>query len=175
MILSDTDIKKSLESKEIVIDPLKLSQIQPASIDLSLGYTYLKLRCNQIVRFDQPVKYTEIENETLIIPPLSFLLASTKEYVKIPPNLTAFVEGRSSIGRLGLFVQNAGWIDPGFEGNITLELFNASSQPIQLNSGHKICQIVFSKLISPAQSQYQGKYLYQKFATPSKVHQDINQ
>lgn len=175
MILSDTDIKNWLSNKGLEITPLDPSQLQPASVDLRLGYHYQKLKCNQIIRFDCPAQYTEIENETMIIPPLSFLLASTKEHIKIPPNLTAFVEGRSSIGRLGLFVQNAGWIDPGFVGNITLELFNASSQHIELKSGQRICQLVFAQVSSGVTAPYQGKYLFQRYATPSKIHEDLTE
>lgn len=68
------------------------------------------------------------------------------EYVRLPNNLTAFVEGRSSIGRMGLFIQNAGWVDPGFEGEITLELYNANQLPIRLKSGRRVCQLVFAQM-----------------------------
>ncbi|MFC3885006.1 dCTP deaminase [Bacillus songklensis] len=172
MILSETDIKNLLSRNDLEIIPLTPSQIQPASVDLRLGYHYQKLKCNQIIRYDDPVQYTEIENEVMIIPPLSFLLACTKEYIKIPPNLTAFVEGIRSIGKLGLFVQNAGWIDPGFEGNITLALFNASSQHIELKSGQRICQLIFAQVNSEVTAPYLGKYLFQRYATSSKIHEE---
>ena len=81
-----------------------------------------------------------------MIPPHGFVLGTTLEWIKLPNNITAFVEGRSSIGRLGLFIQNAGWVDPGFEGNITLELYNANQVPIELSSGRRICQLVFAEL-----------------------------
>jgi len=82
------------------------------------------------------------------------------------------VEGRSSIGRIGLFIQNAGWIDPGFEGRITLELYNASSLPIKLQAGKRICQLVFCTMDQKAENPYQGKYQGQKVTVGSRVYQD---
>ena len=90
------------------------------------------------------------------------------EYIKLPADLTAFIEGRSSIGRMGLFVQNAGWVDPGFEGEITLELFNANQRvPIRLQAGRRICQIVFARTDQPSEAPYAGKYLGQRGPTAS--------
>jgi len=100
------------------------------------------------------------------------LLATTREYIKLPRDLTAFVEGRSSIGRIGLFIQNAGWVDPGFEGNITLELYNANSLPIKLKAGRRVCQLVFCKMDQAAAQSYNGKYQGQKKSTGSRIHQD---
>jgi dCTP deaminase len=94
------------------------------------------------------------------------------EYVRLPHNLTAFVEGRSSIGRIGLFIQNAGWVDPGFEGQITLELYNANSLPIRLEAGRRICQLVFCRMDQAADAPYQGKYQGQRNATGSQVSKD---
>ena len=88
--------------------------------------------------FDNEIKYTDIESDKIVIAPQSFLLATTNEYIKLPNHITAFVEGRSSIGRMGLFIQNAEWVDAGFEGRITLELFNANSLPIVLSSGRQL-------------------------------------
>ena len=103
----------------------------------------------------------------------SFLLATTIEYVKLPSNLTAFVEGRSSIGRMGLFIQNAGWVDPGFEGQITLELYNANRLPIKLISGWRVCQLVFASM-DKCRVPYVGKYQGQRNATGSKIFMDNN-
>lgn len=121
---------------------------------------------------ESAIPYREYEGDEIIIPPKSFLLATTEEYVKLPNNLTAFVEGRSSIGRIGLFIQNAGWVDPGFEGQITLELFNANSLPIRLKAGRRICQLVFCKMDQAAMNPYKGKYQGQRKATGSRVFQD---
>ncbi|MBU1151751.1 dCTP deaminase, partial [Patescibacteria group bacterium] len=108
------------------------------------------------------------------IPPHTFLLATIQEYIKLPNNLTAFVEGRSSIGRIGLFIQNAGWVDPGFEGRITLELYNASSLPIVLKAGKRICQLVFAQMDQEAENPYRGKYQGQSQTVGSRVFQDLD-
>ena len=94
------------------------------------------------------------------------------EYIKVPNGYTAFVEGRSSIGRMGLFIQNAGWVDSGFKGNITLELYNANSLPIKLTSGQRICQLVVCQMDQPAEKPYAGKYQGQRNSVGSKVFLD---
>lgn len=124
------------------------------------------------IDLNTPIKYREIEGPAITMPPHSFLLATTMEYVKLPNDLTAFVEGRSSIGRIGLFIQNAGWVDPGFEGQITLELYNANSLPIRLEAGRRICQLVFCRMDQAADAPYQGKYQGQRNATGSQVSKD---
>jgi dCTP deaminase len=109
--------------------------------------------------------------EKIIIPPKSFVLGTTIEYIRLPANMTAFVEGRSSIGRLGLFIQNAGWVDPGFEGHITLELYNANCVPIELKAGRRLCQLVLASLDQKG-VPYKGKYNGQKNATQSRIYLD---
>ena len=163
MILSDESIK-SLIKEKLIVDPLVDEHIQPASIDLTLGTHFLEVDSTQsaTIKLDEEIKYRSIESQSITIPARSFLLATTEEYVKIPNGLSAFVEGRSSIGRMGLFIQNAGWVDSGFEGKITLELFNANALPIELNAGRRICQLVFCKMDSDAKRPYQGKYQGQK-------------
>lgn len=104
--------------------------------------------------------------------PGEFVLATTMEYFELPDNLTAFVEGRSSLGRMGLFIQNAGWVDPGFKGEITLELFNANRCAIELKAGRRVGQLVFAQLDDNARNPYRGKYQGQKGATGSKVFLD---
>lgn len=126
-----------------------------------------------VIDLSSEIIYREITGPSIIVPPHSFLLATTMEYIRLPHNLTAFVEGRSSIGRIGLFIQNAGWVDPGFEGQITLELYNANSLPIRLEAGRRICQLVFCRMDQPAAAPYQGKYQGQKNATGSQVFKDI--
>jgi len=118
------------------------------------------------------VPYVEIRKERIVIPPHTFLLAVTREFIRLPAHITAFVEGRSSIGRIGLFIQNAGWVDPGFEGRITLELYNANRLPIRLESGRRICQIVFARMDAPASRPYSGKYQHQAEAVGSRVFQE---
>lgn len=174
MILSDVSLREMLKSGELVVEPLEEYLIQPASIDLRLGTHFLKVDENafDIIRMDDPIKYVEVTMEEIVIPPFSFMLASTMEYVKLPQNLTAFVEGRSSIGRIGLFVENAGWVDPGFEGELTLELFNANRQPIRLQAGRRICQLVFAQMDRPASAPYQGKYQGQRKPRGSLIYKD---
>lgn len=174
MILSDGTIKKMIKKDQLIIDPLTEEQIQPASVDLRLGDHFLKVDENTIesMTLDKEIKYIEFTSNEVIIPPHSFLLATTMEYIKLPDSLTAFVEGRSSIGRIGLFIQNAGWVDPGFEGEITLELYNANRLPIKLAVGRRVCQLVFAQLDEKALNPYNGKYQKQKSATGSRVFMD---
>ena len=118
------------------------------------------------------VDVPHLQDGRIVIPPKTFLLATTVEYFRLPPDLTAFVEGRSSIGRLGLFIQNAGWVDSGFEGQITLELFNASPVGIALTPGMRIGQLVFAKMDTRPDKVYSGKYQGQTGATGSKLFMD---
>jgi dCTP deaminase len=163
-----------LESGELGVSPLCDDSLQPASIDCRLGPHFLLVEDRQMESIDlnTEIKYRELEGSAITIPPHSFLLATTMEYVRLPHNLTAFVEGRSSIGRIGLFIQNAGWVDPGFEGQITLELYNANSLPIRLEAGRRICQLVFCRMDHAANAPYRGKYQGQRNATGSQVSKD---
>lgn len=174
MILSDRTINRLLAEGALAVDPLTPEQVQPASIDLRLGTHFLKIKENQIgyVALDEAMEYESFESDSVIIPPNSFLLATTVETVRLPNNLTAFVEGRSSIGRIGLFIQNAGWVDPGFEGQITLELYNANRLPIKLISGWRICQLVIAEMDQEAERPYRGKYQGQRNATGSRIFLD---
>ena len=176
MILSDTTLKKMLHSGELLVEPITPEQIQPASIDLRLSDHFLKVNENtlEVIRLDSALQYEELNQSEIVIPPHSFLLATTREYIRLPNDLTAFVEGRSSIGRIGLFIQNAGWVDPGFEGSITLELYNANRLPIRLQEGRRICQLVFARMDQVANRPYQGKYQFQQRATGSRIAQEAD-
>jgi dCTP deaminase len=121
---------------------------------------------------DSVINYRNIKSEKYLLLPGQFVLATTMEYIRLSDNMTAFVEGRSSIGRLGLFIQNAGWVDPGFEGEITLELFNASNCAIELYAGRRIGQLVFAQLDRDAEKPYRGKYQGQRGATGSRINLD---
>jgi len=174
MILSDKTIRHYLKAGKLVIEPLEDMQIQPGSVDLRLGNHYLRIAQHKTAILDliHKPEYEEIIQDEVVIPPHSYLLATTREYVKLPDDLTSFVEGRSSIGRLGLFIQNSGWVDPGFEGEITIELYNANILPIKLVSGVRICQLVFAELDQAAANPYRGKYQGQRKATGSRVMED---
>lgn len=174
MIISDKTIKAMLKDGSLVVEPLTDQSIQGASIDCTLGTEYLAIeeQNTACLTFGKEIEYRKIVGDRVIIPGKSFLLATTQEYIKIPNNVSAFVEGRSSIGRMGLFIQNAGWVDPGFEGRITLELFNANSLPIELEAGRRVCQLVFCEMDHAADMPYNGKYQGQDVPVGSRVFRD---
>ncbi|WP_147804927.1 dCTP deaminase [Alkalicoccus halolimnae] len=174
MILSDQDIRAYLEENKLHISPLEKHQIQPASVDLTLGTEFRRMKEEgaAMLSLDRPVEEETFDQEKIVLPPKSFLLATTEQHIELPDNLSAFVEGRSSIGRMGLFIQNAGWVDPGFKGQITLELFNANHLPIEITSGRRICQLVFAEMKSSAEEPYNGKYQHQKGAVGTKIYED---
>ncbi len=178
MILNDRKIRELIESKELFIDPLDSVQIQPSSVDLRLGNDFLIYPENiEILDVKNPDLHNQLkkvvaDEEGFVIEPKQFILATTREYIKLPDYLTAFVEGRSSLGRLGLFIENAGWVDAGFEGNITLEFYNANSRPLKIYPGMRICQLVFAKMEEPAENPYRGKYQGQRGTTASRIFMD---
>lgn len=174
MILSDNTIYKMIQNSELKITPLENEQIQPASVDIRLGNTFGIVEDSPagIITMDSEIKYKIIESDTYILLPNQFVLATTMEYFELPDDLTAFVEGRSSLGRMGLFIQNAGWVDPGFKGEITLELYNANRCAIELKAGRRVGQLVFAKMDAAALNPYNGKYQGQKRATGSRVYLD---
>lgn len=174
MILSDGKIVEMLKYNTLVIEPLTPEQIQPASVDIRLGNTFSVVddTPSGIIKLNSEIKYKTITTDTYLILPGQFVLATTMEYFKLPDNLTAFVEGRSSLGRMGLFIQNAGWVDPGFQGEITLELYNANRCAIELKAGRRVGQLVFAEMDAAALHPYRGKYQGQKGATGSRVFLD---
>ena len=175
MILSDGEIKELICNGQLQISPLEEMQIQPASVDITLGNTFsvIKDNANGIIEPTKKIEYASFNTEKFILLPNQFVLATTREYIKLPNNLTAFVEGRSSWGRLGLFIQNAGWVDSGFEGEITLELYNANRCAIELSAGLRIGQLVFARMAQNAINPYNGKYQKQQRATGSKINEDF--
>lgn len=163
-----------LKEKTLIIEPVEEEQIQPASVDIRLGDTFsiVEDSPNGIITMQNEITYKTIQTDRYILLPGQFVLATTLEYFVMPNDLTAFVEGRSSLGRMGLFIQNAGWVDPGFEGEITLELFNANRCAIELQPGRRVGQLVFAQLDDTALNPYKGKYQGQKGATGSRVFLD---
>ena len=174
MILSDKTLQAMLSAGTLTITPLIEDQIQPASVDIRLGNTFSVVEDSPsgMINMENEIHYKTITSESYILLPNQFVLATTMEYFDLPDDLTAFVEGRSSLGRMGLFIQNAGWVDPGFKGEITLELYNANRCAIELKAGRRIGQLVFAKMDVPALHPYNGKYQGQKGATGSRVFQD---
>jgi dCTP deaminase len=176
MILSDRTILQMIQDGTLKITPLEQEQIQPASVDIRLGNTFgiVEDSPQGIITMENKIPYKTIESDSYVLLPNQFVLATTMEYISLPDTLTAFVEGRSSLGRMGLFIQNAGWVDPGFEGEITLELYNANRCAIELKCGRRVGQLVFAKMDAPALHPYNGKYQGQKGATGSKVFLDAD-
>ncbi|WP_457635168.1 dCTP deaminase [Persephonella sp.] len=178
MVLNDRKIKQLLKENELVIDPIDEKQIQPSSVDLRLGNDFLiypeEIEILDVKNPDlgNQLKKVVADDEGFVIQPKHFILATTREYIKLPDYLTAFVEGRSSLGRLGLFIENAGWVDAGFEGQITLEFYNANSRPLRIYPGMRICQLVFAKMEEPAERPYRGKYQGQRGTTASRIYMD---
>lgn len=166
MILSDVDLRARLRKGDLVIGPLEEEelQIQPASIDVRLSPDFLCYRPSHVACLD-PLdpetlkgaveKFTIPTGEPFVLHPGEFALGSTIELVKIPADLVARVEGRSSVGRLAIVVHaTAGFIDPGFEGQITLELSNIGRIPVRLYPGMRIAQIVCHELKTPSARPY---------------------
>lgn len=175
MILSDVTIRKKIKEKSLIIKNLSDDSIQSSSVDLSLGSGALVLKywnTEGVLDLDSKMDYEEISGNTIIIPPHSFVLTTTKEYIELPKDISAFVEGRSSIGRMGLFIQNASVVQAGFKGKLTLELYNANILPIRLQAGRKICQIIFFQMDQETGTPYKGKYQGQNQVTATKSHLD---
>ena len=174
MILSDRTIRRLLADGTLDISPIDPSQVGPASVDLRLGRTFLMPKpVTGIYSLSEEIEYERTEADEFIVPPHGFILATTAEVVRLPNDLTAFVEGRSSVGRSGLFIQNAGWVDPGFHGAITLELYNANNAAMKIAAGRRICQLVLAQADDVVENPYSGKYQGQMDTTGSRVHLDV--
>lgn len=148
----------------------------PASIDMTLAPKILvpNAKRGAVIRLGESIRYRIVEfteAQPYILMPGEFVLGATREKVQIPTNMCAFVNGRSSIGRIGLTVQNAGFVDPGFEGTITLELVNESRHPIGLIPGYRVAQLVLLE-VKDNETPYTGKYQGQIDPTGSRMYLD---
>lgn len=186
MLLSDRDIRARVDMGDIELDPFTPEMIQPASIDVRLDrffrvfndrqYTYVDPAENQGELTEQ---FSVAQGEPWILHPGEFVLGSTLERVHISSQIAARLEGKSSLGRLGILTHStAGFIDPGFNGYITLELSNVSPLPVKLWPGMKIGQICFFELSSPAEHPYGSQalgshYQGQRGPTPSRSYQNF--
>ena len=178
MILSDRDIKKIIKSKKLVFKPsLNKGQIGPASIDLKLGPIFKKFNISKQSLLDTKKELPDKDfvitrkikiNEPFILHPNDFVLASTREYIKVPDDLVLKVEGKSTLARMGILVHTAGFVDPGFEGTLTLEISNQSNLPVALYANMHICQIAVEYVSSPVEIPYnkRKKSLYSKSQGP---------
>lgn len=186
MILSDRDIRVAIKDGSIGIDPFDDADIQPSSVDLRVDRFFRTFHNHryQVIDVKQPMEeLTELvevkEEEAFILHPGEFVLGSTREYVKLPHDLVARLEGKSSLGRLGLLIHStAGYVDPGFEGHLTLELSNVANLPITIYPNMKIGQISFFKLTSEVENPYGSqavgsKYQGQRGPTPSRYNENF--
>lgn len=183
MLLSDRDIKAEIELGRVKIEPYDPVMIQPSSIDVRLDRFFRTFENHRYPFIDPRQEQNELtrvvevrSDEPFVLHPGEFALGSTYEVVSLPDDLAARVEGKSSLGRLGLLTHaTAGFVDPGFSGHVTLELSNVSTLPIMLWPGMKIGQLCFMRLSSPAEhpygsSIYGSRYQGQRGPTPSKSY-----
>ncbi len=186
MVLSDRTIRRLLDAGRIGIDPYDDSLLQPSSLDVRVDRYFRVFRNSRYPFIDvkEPMEdLTELveagADEPFILHPGEFVLGSTLERVTLPDDLVARLEGKSSLGRLGLLIHStAGFIDPGFDGHVTLELSNVANLPITIYPGMKIGQISFVQLSEPAETPYGSgaigsKYQGQRGPTPSKYWQNF--
>jgi dCTP deaminase len=185
-VLSDRDIRAELESGRVKIDPYDPADLQPSSVDLHLDRSFRVFRNNRYafidVRTPQP-DLTEMlrvtDDEPFILHPGEFVLGQILEWVELPDDLVGRLEGKSSIGRLGLLIHStAGYVDPGWKGKLTLELSNVANLPIALYFGMRIGQISFVRMSSPVERPYGSaglgsKYQGQSEPTASAFHEDF--
>ncbi len=185
MILSDRDIKQYIKEGRIKIEPLDIeSQLSSISIDLKLGDEFRVFKIGYNSHIDpskqSPEELTElikIDNDRpFIIHPGEFILGVTKEYIELPDDIAVRIEGRSSLGRLGIIVHStAGKVDPGWKGKLTLEITNIGRLPVALYPGMKFCSIVFEPTSSPVERPYSkfGKYAGMEKPTVSKISEEF--
>lgn len=170
MILSDGDIKQAIEDKKLVIRPFDKSCLQPSSLDLHLMSEVMVFDNHKVAVMDVKKKVdvtrkVKINGGGFVLHPGEFILGSTVESFKLPADLAGKLEGKSSLARLGLVVHaTAGYVDPGFGGQLTFEISNVSRLPIRLYADMKVAQICFVKMSSPAQIPYGDKKLGSKYA-----------
>ncbi|SDS83342.1 dCTP deaminase [Microlunatus soli] len=181
MLLSDRDIKAEIESGQIALDPYSAEMIQPASIDVRLDRIFRVFENHRYPHIDPAEEQAELTravepdgDDPFILHPGEFVLGSTYEVITLGDAIAARLEGKSSLGRLGLLTHStAGFIDPGFSGHVTLELSNVATLPIKLWPGMKIGQFCFFRLSSPAEhpygtAAYGSRYQGQRGPTPSR-------
>jgi dCTP deaminase len=186
MLMSDRDIRASIEAGQIGLEPLEMGLLQPSSFDVRLD-RFFRLFDNHKYPYIDPAeqqddltRLIEVQSdEAFILHPGEFVLGSTFEFVTLPNDVAARLEGKSSLGRLGLLTHStAGFVDPGFKGHVTLELSNTATLPIKLWPGMKIGQLCFFKLTSPSEfpygsDKYSSRYQGQRGPTASRSHKNF--
>ncbi|MFD7655864.1 dCTP deaminase [Actinosynnema sp. NPDC059797] len=183
MLLSDRDLRKEVDSGRLVLEPFDDVMVQPSSIDVRLDRFFRVFNNTRYTHIDPAIQQDDlttlvetVDDEPFVLHPGEFVLGSTFELVTLPDDLAGRLEGKSSLGRLGLLTHStAGFIDPGFSGHITLELSNVANLPITLHPGMKIGQLCLFRLSSSAEfpygSQQAGsRYQGQRGPTPSRAY-----
>tara|TARA_Y100000592_G_C5310820_1_gene240008 strand:- start:53 stop:628 length:576 start_codon:yes stop_codon:yes gene_type:complete len=187
-MLSDTDIKSSIKNRDIEISPLIEEYIQPSSVDLRVGSDFRVFENHKYSHIDPKAHQDDLTTlitasieEPFVLHPGEFVLGTTFEKISLSNKVVARLEGKSSLGRIGLLIHStAGFVDPGFSGYLTLELSNVANLPIKIYPEMKIGQISFYYLNSPSESEYGtetygSKYQGQEGPTPSKIHTDFKE
>jgi dCTP deaminase len=192
MLLSDRDIRAEIAAGRVAVEPFAESMVQPSSVDVRLDRFFRVFENHKYSVIDPSIEQSELTREVIVEPnehfilhPGEFVLASTYEIITLPDDIAGRLEGKSSLGRLGLLTHStAGFIDPGFSGHITLELSNVANLPVKLFPGMKIGQLCLIKLSSPAEhpygsAVYASRYQGQRGPTASRswinFHQTIIQ
>jgi dCTP deaminase len=183
VLLSDRDIAAAIDAGRVLLDPYEPTMVQPSSVDVRLDRYFRVFENHRYPHIDPAEEQPELTRlvepeagEPFILHPGEFVLASTYEVVTLPDDVAGRLEGKSSLGRLGLLTHStAGFIDPGFSGHVTLELSNVATLPIKLWPGMKIGQLCLFRLSSPAEhpygsAQYGSRYQGQRGPTQSKSH-----
>ncbi|RVX46913.1 dCTP deaminase [Nonomuraea polychroma] len=187
MLLSDRDILAEINAGRLTVDPFDRDMIQPSSIDVRLDRFFRVFENHRYPHIDPSIEQPDLTrmvepdgDEPFILHPGEFVLASTYEVITLPDDLASRLEGKSSLGRLGLLTHStAGFIDPGFSGHVTLELSNVATLPIKLWPGMKIGQLCVFKLSSPAEhpygsAKYGSRYQGQRGPTPSRSFRNFH-
>ena len=188
MLLSDRDIKAEISAGRVKVEPFDAAMIQPSSVDVRLDRFFRVFENHKYSVIDPSIEQPDLTrevaveaNEEFILHPGEFVLASTYEIITLPDDIAGRLEGKSSLGRLGLLTHStAGFIDPGFSGHITLELSNVANLPVKLFPGMKIGQLCLIKLSSPAEHPYgsaiyASRYQGQRGPTPSRSFMNFHQ
>ena len=188
MLLSDRDIRAEITAGRVAVEPFEEAMIQPSSVDVRLDKFFRVFENHKYSVIDPSIEQSELtrevvaeDGEAVILHPGEFVLASTYEIITLPDDIAGRLEGKSSLGRLGLLTHStAGFIDPGFSGHITLELSNVANLPVKLFPGMKIGQLCLIKLSSPAEhpygsAKYGSRYQGQRGPTASRSFLNFHQ
>ena len=188
MLLSDRDIRAEITAGRVAVEPFSESMVQPSSVDVRLDRFFRVFENHKYSVIDPSIEQSELTREVVVEPnehfilhPGEFVLASTYEVITLPDDIAGRLEGKSSLGRLGLLTHStAGFIDPGFSGHITLELSNVANLPVKLFPGMKIGQLCLIKLSSPAEhpygsAVYASRYQGQRGPTASRSWMNFHQ